>query len=58
MILIIRCGEICTDKFWIGKGIRQGYVLSQLLFNLYIVDIDKEINKRGIRGLTLGSDGI
>ena len=28
-------GHGTTDWFWIGKGIRQGYILSLCLFNLY-----------------------
>lgn len=58
MILVIRCKDVCTDKFWIWKGVRQGCVLSPLLFNLYIADIDKEINKRGIEGLAVGGNRI
>jgi len=27
------CGD--TEYFWIGKGARQGCILSQMLFNLY-----------------------
>ena len=31
----VRMGHGTTDWFQIGKGIRQGYVLSSCLFNLY-----------------------
>ena len=31
----VRTGHGTTDWFQIGKGVRQGYVLSHCLFNLY-----------------------
>ena len=31
----VRTGHGTTDWFQIGKGVRQGYILSLLLFNLY-----------------------
>ena len=32
---IVRTGHGTTDWFQIGKGVRQGYTLSQCLLNLY-----------------------
>ena len=32
---IVRTGHETTDWFQIGKGVRQGYILSPCLFNLY-----------------------
>ena len=31
----VRTGHVTTDWFQIGKGIRQGFILSPCLFNLY-----------------------
>ena len=31
----VRTGHGTTDRFQIGKGVRQGYILSLCLFNLY-----------------------
>ena len=35
----VRTGHGITDWFQIGKGVRQGYILSPCLFNLYAEDI-------------------
>ena len=36
---IVRTGHGTTDRFQIGKGVRQGCILSSCLFNLYAEDI-------------------
>lgn len=56
--MTIWAGEMVTDEFWTKKGVRQGCVLSLLLFNLYIADIDREMKKRGIGGLAVDRDRI
>jgi len=40
------------------KGVRQGYMMSPLLFNLYIADIDNELEKRGLGEVRLDRDRI
>ena len=35
----VRTGHGTTDWFQIGKGVRQGYILSPCLFNFYAEDI-------------------
>ena len=35
----VRTGHRTTDWFQIGKGVRQGYILSPCLFNLYAENI-------------------
>ena len=41
----IRTGNGTTDWFQIGKGVRQGYVLSPCLFNLYAENIMKKAGR-------------
>ena len=48
----IRTGHGTTDWFQIGKGVRQGYILSPCLFNLYAEYIMKNA------GLDEAQDGI
>ena len=37
----VRTGHGTTDCFQIGKGVRQGYIWSPCLFNLYAEDIKR-----------------
>lgn len=54
----IKTKDGLTSYFKTTKGVRQGCVMSPLLFNLYIADIDEYMRKRGIGGLRLGKDRI
>lgn len=53
---MIRTRNGYTKSFTEKKEIRQRCVLSPSLFNLYIVDLDRELVKRNIRGITLGGE--
>ena len=50
----VRTQQGCTISFKTTKGVRQGCVLSPLLFNLYIADIDKIMEDRNIGGVKIG----
>ena len=39
----VRTGDRTTDWFQIGKGVRQGCILSPCLFNLYAEDIMRNV---------------
>lgn len=54
----IRPKDGLTEVFKIKKGVKQGCALSTLLFNVYVADIDKELNRRNIGGLKLGNERI
>lgn len=53
MEVAVKITEEVSEKFRITKGVRQGCV-SPLLFNLYIADISKELERRNIGGVSLG----
>lgn len=46
-----------TNIFETTKSVKQD-VMSPALFNLYIVNLDKDMEKRGIRDITLGKRDI
>ena len=60
----VRTGHGTTDWFQIGKGVRQGYMLSPCLFNLYaeyIMKLDEaqagiKISGRNINSLRYADD--
>lgn len=54
----VRTGQGLTEGFWTEKGVRQGCVLSPLLFNLYIAELDSVLEKRGIGGVKIGEKRI
>lgn len=51
----VRVKEEVTAKFRTTKGVRQGCVMSPLLFNLYIADIGKELEMRNVGGVRIGN---
>ena len=53
---IVRTGHGTTDWFQIGKGVRQGYILSPCLFNLYAEYIMRNagLNKHKLESRLLG----
>lgn len=52
--MMIKIGKRMSDKFETGKGVRQRCVMSFLLFNLYIANINKYMEEREIDGIKLG----
>ena len=56
--VMVRAKDGVTRSFLVNKGVRQGCVMSPTLFNLYIADLDRELEKRGIGGVSLGTKRI
>lgn len=57
-VMAVRTRQGCTDSFKTRKEVRQGCVMSPLLFNMYIADLDKEIKKRNVGGVKIGKQRI
>lgn len=49
--MAVRTRQSITESFKTRKGVMQGCVMSPLLFNLYIADLDKEMKNRNIGGV-------
>lgn len=54
----VRAKDGLTDKFRTTKEVRQGCVMSPLLFNIYIADINKALEERNVGSIALGKDRI
>jgi len=50
----IRTGQGLTRSFK-TKGMRQGCVMSPLLFNMYMAELGEKLERRGIGGIGIGS---
>lgn len=52
--MVVRTNQNYTDSFKTRKGVRQGCVLSPLLFNLYMAEIEERMKNQGIGGVGIG----
>ena len=43
--MCVRWGNVYSDYFGVSNGVRQGSILSPLLFNLYMDDLSDRLNK-------------
>lgn len=46
------------EEFKTNKEVRQRCLLGTLLFNVYVADLDRELEKRGIGSVELGKERI
>lgn len=51
---VVKVGGKWGKIFWTTKGVRQGCSLSPMLFNVLIADIERELGRDGIGGITVG----
>ena len=49
----VRTSRNLIKKFQTRRGVRQDCVLSPLLFNLYIANLDRELKNRNIGGVAV-----
>jgi len=56
--VMVKSEEECTDSFVTRRGVRQGCVLSPILFNLYMAGISEGLRNRKIGGVEVGNTRI
>jgi len=52
--VVVRTREGYIEEFKTRKGVRQGCVMSLILFNVYMTDLDNRMRARGIGGVGIG----
>ena len=51
--MCVRWGQTYSDRFYVTNGVRQGGILSPYLFNVYMDELSRRLNKENI-GCTIG----
>ena len=54
-VIFHKWGSTFSGKFHVTNGVRQGGVLSPLLFNVYVNELSECLNKSGIGGSMNGT---
>ena len=53
--MYVKWGSTMSSKFQVTNGVRQGGVLSPLLFDVYVNELSELLNKSGIGGNLSGT---
>lgn len=56
--VMVRINEGNTRGFRTRKGVRQGYVTSPFLLNIYMADLDRSFEKRSIGEIKIGDSRV
>ena len=51
----VRVGEDFSNEFWTVKGLKQGCLLSPILFCIYIAGLESDFKERNIGGVKIGN---
>ena len=54
----VKINQSCTDCFKTNQGVRQGCILSPLLFNIFLAQLAKDLNNLDNNNLLIGDIGI
>ena len=49
--MFVRWGNTCSTSFCVTNGVKQGGIISPMLFNLYMDDLSLKLNCSGIGGI-------
>lgn len=52
----VKIGKRRTEAFWTERGVRQGCPMSPTLFNIYVMNLEKEIKKEQEGGVIVGRE--
>lgn len=55
---IIKIEKRKTEELWTKSGVRQGCPMSPTLFNIYIMDLEEELEKEQTGGIVIGKEKI
>jgi len=53
--MMVKLEKECSESFLSSRGVRQGCVLSPILFNLYMAGVNEELRTRKIGGVEVGN---
>lgn len=53
----VRIGKEMGESFWMARGVRQDCLLSLILFNMLLADIEEEMGRVKWRELSWGKEG-
>lgn len=51
---MVRVGGMTERSFWTARGVRQGCLLSSVLFNIVIADLEEEMGRIKWGGIRIG----
>lgn len=53
---IVKIGNRKSKEFWTKSGVRRGCPISPTLFNIYIMDLEREMKQEQTGGVVIGKE--